>query len=87
MEHKYGINVFDGKTGEFIGEMGADYLTVCERLIKIELDLLNAVELYYVETNEPVVHSGKFMKSDNDGFCSLIKKDFVIHLLKILQKK
>jgi hypothetical protein len=71
--NKYGMNIFDGKDGHFIGHMVADYLSACEHLIKIELDIENAVELYYVETNEPVVHSGKFIQSDAEGWCSLIK--------------
>lgn len=70
---KYGMNIFDGKTGAFVGAMSADYLHERERLIKIELDIENAVELYYVETNKPVEHAGKFVQSDSEGFCSLIK--------------
>ena len=71
--YKYGMNIFDGKDGHFIGHIDADYLHECEHLIKIELDIENAVELYYVGTNEPVVHSGKFVRSDAEGWCSLIK--------------
>jgi hypothetical protein len=71
--YKYGMNIFYGKSGAVIGHMDANYLSECERLIKIELDLENAVELFYAKTNQPVVHTGKFIQSDSDGFCSLIK--------------
>ena len=71
---KYGMNVFDGITGGFLGNMQSNYLSACEKLIKIELDLENAVELYYAESNNPVEHEGKFIKSDSDGFCSLKKE-------------
>jgi len=76
--YKYGMNIFDGKDGHFIGHMDADYLSECERLIKIELDIENAVELYYAETDRlhgylPVEHEGKYIRSDAEGWCSLIK--------------
>lgn len=71
--NKYGMNIFDGKDGHFIGHMDADYLSECERLIKIELDIENAVELYYAESNTPVIHLGKYIRSDAEGWCSLIE--------------
>jgi hypothetical protein len=76
--NKYGMNIFDGKDGHFIGRMDGDYLSVCERLIRIELDLGNAVELFYEESEQvhgclPVEHKGKYIQSDAEGWCSLIK--------------
>jgi len=71
---KLSMNIFDGKTGEFVGQMEHTNVIACERLIKIELDLENAVEWFDVETNKPIAdYKGKLINTDSDGFCSNIK--------------
>ena len=68
------MNIFDGKSGRFVGNMTADSFSACERLIKIELDIENAVELYFTKTNGCVTNCvGDIIQVDGDGFCSVIK--------------
>lgn len=70
---RYGMNIFDNDV--YAGTMYADTITQCENLIKIELDIEDAVELFYTYNNKPVANynGGYLIKTDSDGFCSLIK--------------
>ena len=71
----YGMNIWEGDTGRFVGYMEHVDLGSCETLIKIELDLGNSVELFNLETNKPVsdYKYGKIIETDHDGFCYLTK--------------
>jgi len=66
------MNIFCGESGQFLGDMVAETLPACERLIVIELNLSNSVELFRLGTNEPVSnYDGKIISTDSDGFCRI----------------
>jgi hypothetical protein len=74
----YGINVFDGKTGELLSNKEGFptlYNYDFERLIEAHLNSDSAVELYDADNNRRIVkYVGNSIKTDSDGFCSLIKQ-------------
>jgi hypothetical protein len=74
----YAINIFDGKSGELFSKKefsttlySYDFEATIEALLKSG----HAVELYDADSNNQIVnHIGNSIKTDVDGFCSLIKQ-------------
>ena len=70
--NKYGMNLFHGESGESLGYVERNTLADCEDIIIFELSIKNAVELYYISTNEPFKnYCGETILTDEDGFCSI----------------
>jgi hypothetical protein len=69
---KYGMNIFIGESGESLGYVERNTLADCETIIRFELSIENAVELYYTSTNEPFKnYCGETILTDENGFCSI----------------
>jgi hypothetical protein len=65
------MNVYDGKTGEFLYSKPLD-----EKKASTELKNGNAVEVYNSETNKPISKAVSYLlKTDQDGFASLRKSN------------